>query len=370
MRWLEDMWWHEEAGAHPALLAPLAAAECIYRAGSAARAALYRSGLVHQLRAAAPVISIGNLAVGGAGKTPVTIEIAGRLRTLGRRVAVLSRGYGARRSDARVVSDGENVLLPVTDAGDEPLLIARRLPGVAVLCGPRRVELARRAVADLGADAIVLDDGFQHRALLRDLDVVVVDASNPSGNGRLLPRGPNREPWSAVGRAHLAWLSRTDQATPGVLGAVRARLLEATGKPPIESRYAVEDVLDAQLGRSYGAGALDGRRVLLVCGLARPEGFRRTLAALGAEVVEERVFRDHHAFSEEEIEEALRAAGAVGCDALATTEKDAVRIPPRLAGDLRWRVVRICSHIVAGESLLDEHLERALGSGGRASVRR
>jgi tetraacyldisaccharide 4'-kinase len=369
MSWLEDIWWREDADApHPALRASLSAAERIFQAGSAARGALYRAGLVRRLRAGAPVVSIGNLAVGGAGKTPATITVAERLLARGRRVAVLSRGYGARRSDDRLVSDGRRVLLSAAEAGDEPLLIARRLRGAMVLCGARRIELARRAVDELGADALVLDDGFQHLALLRDVDVVVLDAANSSGNGHLLPRGPNREPWSALGRAHLAWLSRTDQAPPAVLDALRARVREATGVPPIESRYAVDDVLDGTLARSLGPNALAGRRVLLLCALARPEGFRRTLAELGAELGGERVFRDHHSFAEKEVEEAFQAAGAAGCEAIATTEKDAVRIPASMADDPRWRVVRISSRIVAGGEILEEHLDRALASSGRAAA--
>ena len=366
MTWIEDMWWREETGAaHRALLVPLIAAEGIFRAGAAARGALYRSGLVRQERAGAPVISLGNLAVGGAGKTPAAIAVAERLLARGRRVAVLSRGYGARRSDPRLVSDGTRVLLGADEAGDEPLLIARRLPRVAVLCGARRVELARRAVSELRADALVLDDGFQHRALFRDADVVVLDAANPSGNGRLLPLGPNREPWCALGRAHLAWLSRTDQASPEALEALRAQVREATGRPPVESRHAVEDVLDGSLARPFGVDALRGRRVLLLCALARPEGFRRTLAVLGAEVGAERVFRDHHAFQEEEIREALRVAERAGCEVVVTTEKDAVRLPARLAGDPRWRVVRISSRITSGAEILDELLDAALGSGAQ-----
>ncbi len=361
MTWIEDLWWREERERpRAALRATLSAAEGLFRAGAAARGALYRSGLARQVRAGAPVVSIGNLAVGGAGKTPATLAVAERLVRRGRRVAVLSRGYGARRTDERLVSDGGRTLLPAEEAGDEPLLLARRLPGVAVLCGGRRVDLARRAVGELGADALVLDDGFQHRALHRDLDVVVLDAANPSGNGRLLPRGPNREPWSALRRADLAWLSRTDQAAPAALDALRARVAESTGRPPVESIHAVEDVLDGSLGRSFGAAALAGRRVLLLCALARPEGFRRTLASLGAEVAGERVFRDHHAFRDEELEEALRGADEAGCEAVATTEKDAVRLPHRLASDPRWRVVRIRARIVAGEDVLEEQLDRAL----------
>ncbi len=158
------------------------------------------------------MVSVGNLAVGGAGKTPVALAIAGRLLAAGRRPAVLSRGYGATRTDDRVVADGDRVLLDAAEGGDEPVLLARRLPGLRVLCGPDRARLAVRAIA-LGADVLLLDDGFQHRRLRRDLDVVVLDASNAWGNGHCLPAGPNREPRSALGRAGLVWL---DPRRPGV----------------------------------------------------------------------------------------------------------------------------------------------------------
>jgi tetraacyldisaccharide 4'-kinase len=360
---LEELWWDPSAPrALRAALGPLALAEGLFRAGAALRRAAYDAGLARAERAGAPVVSIGNLAVGGAGKTPVALAVAERLVARGRTVAVLSRGYGARRGDARVVTDGARLLLDARDAGDEPYLVARRLPGVRVLCGPRRVALARVAVERLGADALVLDDGFQHRALARDLDVVVVDAANPVGNGRLLPRGPNREPWSALRRASLAWLSRVDGAGPEALDRLRAAAREATGRDPVESRHGVVDVLDGALERASGPGALSGRRVLLVCALARPGGFRRTLATMGAEVAGERVFRDHHAFTDGELDEASRAADALRCDAIATTEKDAVRLPPTFAADPRVRVVRIAAEITAGAELLDALLEAALAS--------
>ena len=358
---LEDIWWGRARPSWPAAAA-LSAAEGLFRAGAALRGALYDAGLVSAERAGAPVLSIGNLVVGGSGKTPATLALAERLLRRGRRVAVLSRGYAARSRGARVVSDGERVLLGADEAGDEPLLLARRLSGVAVLCGPRRAELARRAVEELQADALVLDDGFQHRSLRRDLDVVVVDAAAPEGNGRLLPRGPNREPWSALGRAHLAWISRSDQVSTATLAALRARLASATGRPPVLARYAVREVLDGLLARSFGPGALGGRRVVLLCALARPEGFRRTLADLGAEVVLERVFRDHHRFTEGELEETLRAAEAAGCDAVATTEKDAVRLPTSVAAHSLWRVVRIEAEIVEGGEVLDDLIARAIGA--------
>jgi tetraacyldisaccharide 4'-kinase len=357
--WLEDQWWSAEPSPVATALAP---AEWAFRAGAALRSALYARGVLASGRAAAPVISVGNLAVGGAGKTPVALAVAGRLGAAGRRVAVLSRGYGASSRAPRVVSDGERLRLGAREAGDEPWLLARRLPGVRVLCGPRRAELAAAAVRELGADALVLDDGFQHRALARDLDVVVVDATNPAGNGRLLPRGPNREPWSALSRAGLVWLARADGAAPERLRWLRAEALRATGAPAVESRYAVTGLLDGRLERSFAPDALRGARVLLLCGLARPDGFRRTLRDLGAEVVAERAFRDHHPFTEAELAEALEAAGRAGA-LVATTEKDAARLPPGAAGDPRLRVVRVDAEILAGADALDDRLRAALAAG-------
>jgi tetraacyldisaccharide 4'-kinase len=367
MSLVERIWWSPRAApGEAALLAPLLLAEGLFRAGAAARGALYDLGILARARADAPVVSIGNVAVGGAGKTPVAIAVAGRLAARGRRVAVLSRGYGALRADARIVSDGARVLLGAADAGDEPTLLARRLPGVAVLCGPRRAALAATAVATLGADALVLDDGFQHRALARDLDVVVLDAANPFGNGHLLPRGPNREPRRALSRAGLVWLSRVDQADASALDALRALAREATGRAAVESRHAPIDVVDGTLARSLGRAALRGARVLAVSGLARPGAFRRTLADLGAEVVGERVFPDHHRFTDGELDEALRAADGARARAV-MTEKDAVRLEPARAADPRLCAVRIEAEVVRGEDLLAQALDAALARGALPS---
>lgn len=361
MSLVERIWWSPRPGLAGALLVPpLAAAEAIFRAGAALRSRLYDRGALQTRRAGAPVISVGNLAVGGAGKTPVVIAVAERLLARGRRVAVLSRGYGAARRDARVVADGTRLLLGAWEGGDEPVLLARRLPGVRVLCGPSRAELARSAVDDLGADALLLDDGFQHRALARDLDVVVLDASAPFGNGRLLPAGPNREPRSALRRAGLVWLSRVDQADPRELAGLRDLAWEATGRAPVESEHAPVEVTDGSLSRGADPGTLRGRRVLLLAGIARPAGFRRTLAALGAEVVAERLHADHHRFAPAELEAAFRAAAAAGCDAVVTTEKDAVRIDAAHAGDPRLRVVRIEARILRGAERLDAALDAVL----------
>jgi tetraacyldisaccharide 4'-kinase len=359
----ERLWWSTSPSGEDRLLAaPLLLAEGIFRGVAAARGALYDAGVLPAARAGVPVISVGNLAVGGAGKTPVALAIAGRLVDLGRRPAVLSRGYGAARSDDRVVSDGDRLLLDAAGGGDEPVQVARRLPGLRVLCGANRARLAPRAVA-LGADVLLLDDGFQHRRLARDLDVVVLDAANPWGNGHCLPAGPNREPRSALGRAGLLWLTHADRATPQALDELRALAARSTGRAPVESRHAPLDLADGRLERTFPLTDLAGRRVGLLTGVARPGSVRRTVESLGAAVVDAPAFPDHHRFTEAEVVEALRSSEKAGAELLVTTEKDAVRLPAGLAGDPRIRVVRIDVEVLRGDEILGVALEGALRGG-------
>jgi tetraacyldisaccharide 4'-kinase len=369
MSLIERIWWRERPPAwEEALLAPLLLPEALFRAAVAARGVLYARGLLRSARPPVPVLSVGNVAVGGAGKTPAALAIAERLLARGRRVAILSRGYGAVRRDPRIVSDGRSMLLGAAEGGDEPVLLARRLPRAAVLCGPHRAALARVAVEQLAADALLLDDGFQHRALARDLDVVVLDAANPAGNGHLLPRGPNREPLAAVRRSRLAWLSRVDQAAPAALEVLREQVRRLTGRTPVESRHAPVDVVDGALVRSLGAGALRGKKVAIVCGIARPGSFRRTVEALGAEIAGEHLFPDHHRFAAEDVAAALLQVHGRRCDLVVTTEKDAVRLPSALAADARVCAVRIRAEIVRGEEELEAEIGAALAAWPTASA--
>ncbi len=361
----ERLWWSGTPTASDRLLGlPLLAAEGLFRAGVALRGALLDAGLLGAATAAVPVVSIGNLAVGGAGKTPVTLAVAGRLRAAGRRPAILSRGYGAERGDERVVADGEGVRLGAAEGGDEPVLMARRLPGCPVLCGPDRARLAGRA-ADLGADVLLLDDGFQHRRLRRDLDVVVLDAGNPFGNGHCLPYGPNREPLAALRRAGLVWLTHADRAGPAALERLRALARDATGRDPVESRHAPRDLADAALDRSFPLSRLAGRRVGLLTGVARPASVRRSVEELGAAVVAESSFPDHHRFDRDEVDGALRASLEAGAEVVVTTEKDAVRLPEACRAEDRLRVLRIDAVVTRGEELLAEALRAALAGAAR-----
>jgi tetraacyldisaccharide 4'-kinase len=306
--------WYPEPGAGPAPPAPwLSTAAALFGAGVALRGLLYDHGLLTPARVEGlRVLSVGNLTVGGTGKTPAVAWLAAALAARGARVAVLSRGYGRRERRALRVEPAHSA----AEVGDEPLLLARALPGVPVYVGPDRVQLAHRARAE-GADWALLDDGFQHRRLARDVDLVVVDAASPFGNGLLLPAGPLREPVSAARRATAVWL-RCDRADAPV-PAPWAHL------PVIRAAHLPGAVLDPA-GARHPLAVLAGRRVLAFAGLARPRGFFASLSALGAEVVQARAFADHHAYSREELKRLAGEASRLGAQCI-TTAKDAVRLP-------------------------------------------
>jgi tetraacyldisaccharide 4'-kinase len=310
-------------------------------------------------KVSARVISVGNLTVGGAGKTPVVIHLAQRLVAAKEPVAVLSRGYRGTGSKAPIiVSDGGNVLSTAETAGDEPFLVARSCQGVPVVVGPDRCELADLAISRFGARTLLLDDGFQHLGLARDLDIVVVEAGNPFGNGHLLPRGPLRESREALSRAGLVWLGkrRPEGENAADLASLLREAREKTGREPVTSTYRVVDVCGPSLG-SLGHGFLAGKRVLLCAGIARPGSFRATLLASGASVVGEAVFADHHRFTRDEIGRVAERARQIGADVIAMTEKDAVRLPIGCA-DATIGVVRIAVEISSGEEQLAEVLRR------------
>lgn len=340
------------------LLAPLSPPSRLFGAAAATRLRLYQRGLLRQAKAPIPIISVGNIAVGGAGKTPVVMELAARLQARGRTVAVLASGYKGKGRGARVVSHGDGPLLSAEDAGDEPLLIASRCPGVKVLVGPSRAELATIAAEHLRADVAILDDGFQHLGLARDLDLVVLDGSSPFGNRRLLPRGPLREPPEALSRADLCWISKVDEGSERQIEEAASFAERLTGQAPIRSRYKVCAILSRGLEEEAPPAALEGRRVLLLAGLARPDSFRSTLRSLGAKIVDEALFADHHPFSSSELAKVVERAQAAGAEWICATEKDAMRLPPELLHDERIRVVRVESEIVEGSERLDEALDQ------------
>ena len=304
----------------------LAPAAWAYRAGVLAREGAYARGWLRRGRLPCPVVSVGNLVVGGTGKTPAVEMVARWLSDEGRRVAIVSRGYGRHpAAPVELVSDGSAPRLSAERAGDEPLLLARRLRGVAVVVGADRLAAGRWAVANLRPDLVLLDDGFQQRRLLKDVEIVCLDALAPWGPGGLFPRGTLREPPSALARAHLILVTRADprRNLAGLIAEVRHH---AGLAPCLLADYAVEDLEDLGSGAHESADALRGRSVLAFAGIAAPERLGETLAARGAIVRDVVAFPDHHAYGPRDLEAVTHRARAFGAGLLVTTEKDAVRL--------------------------------------------
>ncbi|MBV9848724.1 MAG: tetraacyldisaccharide 4'-kinase [Armatimonadetes bacterium] len=319
-------------GMTPAALRALAASCArLYEAGLEAYLGLERVGLRRRERLPVPVVSVGNLTVGGTGKTPMTRLLCRRLTDGGRRVAVLSRGHGGRGRGVRLVSDAHgNIARSAADAGDEPLLLAQTLPGVPVLVGKDRRQAGREALRRFALDALVLDDGFQFWQLARDLDIVLLDARRPFDNGHALPRGLLREPARHLSRAGVAVVTRADALDDTGREALRARVAAlapvadlywarhaATGLVPVGEFNAPTLPLDA----------LRGRRVLAWSAIARPDSFAGTLAATGAEIVAHIAQPDHYAPAVPDVERVRRRMQEEHADALVMTEKDAVKWP-------------------------------------------
>lgn len=283
----------------------------------------YDYGLLRVQRLSCPVISIGNLTMGGTGKTPLVIMLADMLRTLGYKPAILSRGYG-RTSVARVavVTDGGNLLMTPREAGDEPYLMAQLLHGVPVIVGVCRF-LAGRTAIEQGADILLLDDAFQHRALYRDVNIVLLDKDQPLGNGRLLPGGSLRESPQALRRADIAVLTGGGQAG-AKLSPAWQRLLDDV--PHLfHADHRARAIIDGS-GTALPLDFLRGKRVYAFAGIGRPLSFRRTIEGLGADITGFAVFPDHHCFGMSELATITREAAQTRSDIILTTEKDGVRL--------------------------------------------
>ena len=295
------------------------------------RAWMYRRGILfRQERFPVVVVSIGNLTLGGTGKTPLVMYVTRRLLGMGRSPAILSRGYGGKAKGAvNVVTDGKTIALTAAEAGDEPLLLAESLPGVPILVGPKRVPLGRAAIDRFPVDTLVLDDGFQHLAVARDLDLVLFSARSLLGNGRVFPGGPLREPVAALHRAHAFVITGVDGENRGAAETFKGRLMAAfPGKPVFMGEYLPSALVHSEHGHPL---AIDkGRHLPLhgFAGIANPDSFRRTLEQGGFLLTGFTSFQDHHTYSATDVAELVAAARARKGVALITTEKDYVKLAP------------------------------------------
>jgi tetraacyldisaccharide 4'-kinase len=285
------------------------------------RALGYRFGLLRSYRLPCPVISVGNITLGGTGKTPMVLWIARYLMSRGKRVAVLSRGYGgSARGELRVVSDGKTVLLTPEEAGDEPCLLAGKLPGLMVVIGADRYRAGLRALEELKPDLVLLDDGFQHLRLQRDLNILLLDAGRPFAGGWTLPAGFLREPVSAAGRADLVVYTRCPEGKPA------PDLFPE--KPSCWTKHRFSGIVPLAGGESVSFEGARERRVMAFSGIADPESFFSGLEAVGVRPVTTLSFPDHTPYGEDEIAAIMKLRIASRTTLMLTTQKDAVKLVP------------------------------------------
>jgi tetraacyldisaccharide 4'-kinase len=324
---------------------------------------LYNVRILRDRTLGVQVIAIGNVTVGGTGKTPVVEKFARVLQDQGRNVAILSRGYRSKpppltqrlvdrlllrreSTPPRVVSDGRSLLLDSETAGDEPYMLASNLKDVVVLVDKDRVKSGRYAIEKFGSDILLLDDGFQYWKLRgRRQDIVLVDCQQPFGNDQLLPRGILREPPTHLSRASTIFITKSNGKTEELRRRIRsynptARIIECIHHP-----LYFEDVFT---GERKGLDFLQGKRIASLSGIAQPESFEHSLVELGAELVYSKRFADHHRFTQQEILNAINRSKKRQAEAIITTQKDAVRFPKIDRRDVLFYFMRVEIKIVSG----------------------
>jgi len=331
-------WWR-----HLYLL-PLAAISWVYGAGVWIRATLYQRGLFKTRQLPCRVLSVGNITLGGTGKTPLVAALAKELQQRGMHVGILSRGYrGLKERTGGVLSDGTRIYLTPAEAGDEPFMLATMLSRVPVLVGKRRYEMGIHACEKFGVNVLILDDGFQHVRVKRDVDIVLIDTRRGFGNGRLFPRGPLREPLRSLRRASLFVLTKTEPSQPldEIEGVLRSH---APAVPLYHSRYKPVSLVEVASGKQFSPEFVQGKRVLAFAGVADPEYFVHVLKGLGADIVRAVPFTDHHQYTTEDVREMCEYRDTV--DLCVTTQKDYVKLQANPLGDLPLFVLTIEQEIL------------------------
>jgi len=346
------------------------------------RLLLYRNRILRDQPLGCLVVVVGNLTVGGTGKTPVVEKFARALHDRGRKVAILSRGYKSKappfwrkwwfwlnhteEEPPRVVSDGQTVLLDSEMAGDEPFMLARNLPGVVVLVDKNRVKSGAYAIKRFGCDTLVLDDGFQYLPLKGRLNLLLVDKSNPFGNGFLLPRGVLREPIKHLQRASYVFLTKSRGVRDEELEAMirkfnpAAEIIECAHKPQYLQRIGN--------GERLPLASLAGRRIGAFSGIAAPESFEAFLRETGAKLIYTRRFLDHYRFTADDLADVFAEARAAGVELMITTEKDAVRIEPGRQFPLPCSYLRLEIEILRGAKDFDEAVAKICFPNGQPLV--
>jgi tetraacyldisaccharide 4'-kinase len=320
------------------------------------RGHLYRSGILPVYTLGARVVSVGNICLGGTGKTPVVEFLARGLNSRGVGVAILTRGYGRKTSRAKVVLGGRGGW---KELGDEPLMLSRSLPEVPIVVNKNRVSGGQLAIARFHSQLLILDDGLQHLRLARDMDIVVIDASAPFGNGKVFPAGDLRENLTALRRAHLFFVTKVNHVAEAddLLEFLRRLNPEAV---IVRGAYRPAYLRDMASKIPMHLSSLKDAPILAMSGIGSPISFERSLEELGARLVDRVRFPDHHAYRREDLLETRQRAEQIGARFLITTEKDAVRLPAVEQSPIPLLSLGIEIQVIAGESQLWECVERGI----------
>ena len=317
------------------------------------RVFLYDWGWFDQRRLPVPVLSVGNLTMGGTGKTPAVILFVDWLLAQGKRVAILSRGY-RRTSTAQylMVSDGERLLVDASEAGDEPFMMAQRCPKAIVAVGADRYELGDWVLSRLPIDCLVLDDGFQHLGLYRDVNLLLVDATDAEGLAAMTPAGRLREPLRAAARATAIVITRAD--VPAQVTEVCRKLKATLGfmPDPIQAVFRPESLVSVMTGTSEPLSWSKGKTALLCSGVGHAGSFRSLVERIGMKIVGEVVHPDHHAYTSQDVERLKARAVELRAELVVTTEKDACKLAALLQPTDSWWAVRLTTNVIAGEDRL------------------
>lgn len=315
----------EESSLRKLLLSPLCLLSFFYGWANSARVYFYARGVFRSHSLPCQVVSIGNITLGGTGKTPFVVLLAGIIKARGVRVAILSRGYkGKYQEPFSLVSDGKQMLMDAKRAGDEPYFLAEKLKGVPVIVGKNRWLSGQYALDRFQSEVLVLDDGFQHLLLKRNLNLLLIDSNYPFGNGYTVPRGILREPLGQIRRADAIILTKAGQHDN--LKILKQNLTKISEEIPIfKVEYVPGEIRMLGKETSFPAEYLKGKKVLAFSGIAKPISFKQTLLNLNADIAEFVIFPDHHQYRPQEWEKLSQKARDLGVEAMVTTEKDLVR---------------------------------------------
>ena len=351
----EGRWWLN------LILMPLLPLSFIYRFVLQGRSLFYRWGIFPVRKLDCLTISVGNITLGGSGKTPMVAYLAAALRNKGLKIAVLSRGYKRKHPERMaLVSDGKEVVLGVDEAGDEPYLLARKLKGIPVLVGKDRYQSGLLAQKNFFVDGVILDDGFAYLGLKRDLDIILVDGEIGFGSNELLPRGILREPLKALARAGLFVINRAEE--PREIEGFLRRYNPAS--PIFRSSFSLDRFNNIENSKEVGLEEVKEGRLLAFCGIANPNSFRRFLQELDLTIAEFIEFPDHCRYRHADLKRIKRMAQSLRVDYIVTTEKDGVKLEGRIREEPSpWLMLLIKLSVDDGDSFM-EHLSSFISRKG------